>query len=72
MEISYRISLLKFLGYPGKLPDRNAIRYFREHLFKIGKDFPVFSQIKEHVKSKHIRIKKGMMQDASLIVTDRV
>ena len=31
-EIRDRISFLNFLGYPGRLPDRNTIWYFRERL----------------------------------------
>lgn len=70
-EIRDRISFMNFLGYPDKLPDRNTIWYFRERLLKTGKDRPVFNEIKDQIMIRRIRIKKGTMQDASFIETDR-
>ena len=63
-EIRDRISFLNFLTYPAKLPDRNTIWYFRERLSKTGKDRLVFNEIRDRSMEKHIRIKKGTMQDA--------
>jgi IS5 family transposase len=48
METRDRISFLNFLGYPEKLPDRNAIWYFRERLSKTGKDRLVFNEIRDN------------------------
>ena len=62
---------MNFLGYPEKLPDRNTIWYLRERLSKTGKDRLVFNEIKEQIMAKHIRIKRGTMQDASFIEADR-
>ena len=70
-EIRDRISFMKFLGFPEKLPDRNTIWYFRERLSKTGKDRLVFNEIRDQIMAKHIRIKKGNMQDASFIESDR-
>ena len=70
-EIRDRISFLNFLGYPDRLPDRNTIWYFRERLSKTGKDRLVFNEIKEQIMAKHIRIKRGTMQDAPFIEADR-
>ena len=70
-EIRDRISFLNFLGYPEKLPDRNTIWYFRERLWKTGKDRPVFNGIRDQIMAKRIRIKKGTMQDASFIEADK-
>ena len=70
-EIRDRISFLNFLGYPEKLPDRNTIWYFRERLSKTGKDRLVFSEIRDQIMAKRIRIKKGNMQDASFIEADK-
>ncbi len=70
-EIRDRISFMNFLGYPGKLPDRNTIWYFRERLSKTGKDRLVFNEIRNQIMAKHIQIKKGTMQDASFIEADR-
>lgn len=63
-EIRDRISFLNFLGYPENLTDLNTIWYFRERLSKTGKDRLVFNEIRDRSMEKHIRIKKGTMQDA--------
>ena len=70
-EIRERISFINFLGYPEKLPDRNNIWYFRERLWKTGKDRLVFNEIKKQIMAKRIRIKKDTMHDASFIESDR-
>ena len=70
-EIRDRISFMKFLGFPEKFPDRNTIWYFRERLSKTGKDRLVFNEIRDQIMAKRIRIKKGTMQDASFIESDR-
>ncbi len=70
-EIRDRISFMKFLGFPEKLPDRNTIWYFREKLSKTGKDRLVFNEIRDQIMANRIRIKKGTMQDASFIESDR-
>ena len=70
-EIRDWISFLNFLGYPDKLPDRNTIWYLRERLSKRGKDRSVFNEIRDQIMAKRIRIKKGTMQDASFIESDK-
>ena len=70
-EIRDRVSFMNFLGYPGKLPDRNTIWLFRERLSKTGKDRLVFNEIRDQILARKIRIKKGTMQDASFIESDR-
>ena len=70
-KIGDRISFLNFLGYPEKLPDRNTMWYFREKLSKTGKDRLVFNEIRDQIMEKHIRIKKGTMQEASFIESDK-
>ena len=63
-----RISFRNFLDYPDLLTDTRTIWLFRERLSKTGKDRFVFNQIRDQIMKKHIRIKKGTMQDASFIV----
>ena len=70
-EIWDRISFMKFLGFPEKLPDRNTIWYFRERLSKTGKDRLVFNDIRDQIMVNRIRINRGTMQDASFIEADR-
>ena len=61
-EIRDRISLLDFLGYPDRLPDRNTIWYFRERLSKTDKDRLVFNEIRDQITAERIRIREGTMQ----------
>lgn len=70
-EIRDRISFMKFLGFPDKLPDRNTIWYFRERLPRTAKDRLVFNEIRDQIMAKRIRIKNGTMQNASFIEADR-
>ena len=70
-EIRDRISFINFLGYPEKLPDRNTIWYFRERLSKTGMDRLLFNEIRDQIMAKRIRVKKGTMQDGSVIESDR-
>jgi len=69
-EIRDHIPFMNFLGYPGKLPDRNTIWYFRERISKTGKDRLVFNEIRDQIMARHISIKKGTMQDSSFIESD--
>ena len=64
-DIRDRLSFMKFLGFPEKLPDRNTIWYFRERLSKTGKDHLVFNEIRDQIMAKRIHIKKGTMQDGT-------
>jgi len=64
-EIRDRIPFMNFLGYPGKLPDRNTIWYLRERLSKTGKDRLAFNEIRDQIMARHISIKKGTMQDGT-------
>ena len=70
-EIRDMISFLNFLGYPEKLPDRNTIWYLSERLSNTGNDRLAFNEIRDQIMAKRIRIKKGTMQDASFIESDR-
>ena len=58
------LAFMNFLDYPDLLPDAKTIWYFRERLSKTGKDRLVFNEIRDRIMEKHIRIKKGTMQDA--------
>ena len=70
-EIRDRISFMNFLGYLGKLPDRNTIWYFKKRLSETGKDRLVFNEIRDQIMARKIRAKPGTMQDASFTEADR-
>jgi hypothetical protein len=49
MEVRDWISLMNFLGYPEKLPDRNTIWYILERLSKSGKYMLLFNNIRDQI-----------------------
>ena len=63
-EIRDRISLIKFLGFPEKLSDRNTVWYFRERLSRTGRDRIIWNEL------EGIRVKNGSAQDATFITAD--
>ena len=70
-EIRDRISFMNFLGYLGKLPDRNTIWYFKKRLSETGKDRLVFNEIRDQIMARKISVRPGTMQDASFTESDR-
>ena len=65
-----RISFRKFLGFPDKIPDFSTIWYFRERLNETGKYKKIWVELNRQLDSKGLKIKKGVIQDASIITTD--
>ncbi|MDI6719440.1 MAG: IS5 family transposase [Methanomicrobiales archaeon] len=65
-----RISFRKFLGFPEKIPDHSTLWYFRERLIRAGKEKAVWDQLQQQLDTKGLRIKKGVIQDASFITSD--
>jgi len=65
-----RISFRKFLGYPEKIPDRSTIWLFRERLSESGKDTQVWDELQRQLDMKGLKIRKGMIQDATFIHSD--
>ena len=65
-----RISFRKFLGFPEKIPDHSTLWYFRERLIKTGKEQEVWDQLQKQLDAKSLKIKKGVIQDATFITSD--
>jgi len=65
-----RISFMKFLGYPGKIPDQTTVWYFRERLAKTGKDEAIWEELQRQLDAKGLKIRKGTIQDATFITAD--
>jgi len=65
-----RISFLKFLGYPEKIPDQSTIWYFRERLIKHGKPDLIRQELQRQENVLGLKIKKGTIQDATFITAD--
>jgi IS5 family transposase len=65
-----RISFLKFLGFPEKIPDQSTIWYFRERLIKLGKLDVIWEELRRQENALGLKIKKGTIQDATFITAD--
>jgi IS5 family transposase len=65
-----RISFLKFLGYPEKIPDHSTIWYFRERLIRDNKLDLIWEELRRQENALGLTIKKGTIQDATFITAD--
>jgi IS5 family transposase len=65
-----RISFLKFLGFPEKIPDQSTIWYFRERLIKHKKLDLIWEELRRQENVLGLKIKKGTIQDATFITAD--
>jgi IS5 family transposase len=65
-----KISFLKFLGFPEKIPDQSTIWYFRERLIKHKKLELIWEELRRQENVLGLKIKKGTIQDATFITAD--
>ena len=69
-QVTDRISFRKFLGFPKTVPDFSTVWYFRERLKDTGKDKKIWQELQRQLDAKGLKVKKGVMQDASFITAD--
>ncbi len=65
-----RIDFQHFLGFPGNAPDYSTVWQFRERLADTGKDKEVWAELQRQLDEKGLKVKKGVVQDASFITSD--
>jgi len=65
-----RASFQHFLGYPDSIPDRSTIWRFRERLIKNHKEEAIWSELQSQIDERGLTIKRGMIQDATFIISD--
>lgn len=65
-----KISFLKFLGFPEKIPDHSTIWYFRERLINHEKLDLIWQELQRQKNALGLKIKKGTIQDATFITAD--
>ena len=65
-----KISFLRFLGFPEKIPDQTTVWYFRERLSKTNKDKAIWNELQRQLDEKGLKIRKGVIQDATFITAD--
>ena len=65
-----RISFQHFLGFPGDAPDYSTVWSFRERLAETGTDRLVWAELQRQMDEKGLKVKKGVVQDATFITSD--
>jgi IS5 family transposase len=69
-EIADRISFRVFLGTTETVPDSTTIWKFRERLAKNGIDMKIWAEMQRQLDAMNLKVKKGVMQDATFITAD--
>jgi len=69
-QITDRISFRKFLGFPASIPDYSTVWIFRERLSKTGRDKKIWQELQRQLDAKGLKVKKGVIQDATFITSD--
>ncbi len=69
-QITDRISFRKFLSFPDAIPDYSTVWTFRERLSKTGRDKRIWQELQRQLDAKGLKVKKGVIQDATFITSD--
>jgi IS5 family transposase len=70
LQANDKISFLRFLGFPEKVPDHTTVWYFRERLSKTKKDKAIWNELQKQLEGKGLKIRKGVIQDTTFITAD--
>ncbi|MBL7147370.1 MAG: IS5 family transposase [Nanoarchaeota archaeon] len=69
-QIYDRLSFQQFLDFPKNIPDYSTIWRFREELSEGDTLDKIWAELKRQIKEKNLRIKEGVIQDATFITAD--
>jgi len=69
-QVDDRLSFQRFLGFPEKAPDYSTVWQFRERLAESGRDRAVWAELQRQLDEKGLKVKKGVVQDATFITAD--
>jgi len=69
-QVTDRISFRKFLGFPEIIPDYTTVWQFRERLAETGKDRAIWAELQRQLDSQGLKVKQGVVQDATFITAD--
>jgi IS5 family transposase len=69
-QVDDRLSFQRFLGFPEKAPDYSTVWSFRERLAESGRDKLVWEELQRQLDEKGLKVRKGVVQDASFISAD--
>jgi IS5 family transposase len=69
-QVADRLSFQRFLGYPETVPDYSTVWQLRERLAETGRDRLVWEELQRQLDEKGLKVKKGVVQDATFITAD--
>jgi IS5 family transposase len=69
-QVDDRLSFQRFLGFPEKSPDYCTVWRFRERLAETGRDRLLWEELQRQLDEKGLKVRKGVVQDASFITAD--
>jgi IS5 family transposase len=69
-QVVDRLSFQRFLGFPETLPDYSTVWQFRERLAESGRDRLIWEELQRQLDAKGLKVKKGVVQDATFITSD--
>ena len=69
-QMADRISFMAFLGFPDPFPDSRTIWLFRERMAETGTDKFVWAELQRQLDAKGLKIRRGIVQDATFIEAD--
>ncbi len=69
-QVADRLSFQRFLGFPETLPDYSTVWQFRERLAESGRDKLIWEELQRQLDAKGLKVKKGVVQDATFITAD--
>jgi IS5 family transposase len=69
-QVADRLSFRKFLGFPETIPDYTTVWNFRERLAGSGKDRAIWAELQRQLDSLGLKVKRGVVQDATFITAD--
>lgn len=69
-QVHDRFSFQQFLDYPKNIPDFSTIWRFREELSEGDTLDKIWEELQKQIEEKNLRVKKGVIQDATFITAD--
>ena len=69
-QVADRLSFQRFLGFPDAILDSTTVWLFRERLAESGMDRAIWEELQRQLDEKGLKVKKGVVQDASFITSD--
>jgi transposase, IS5 family len=69
-QVNDRFSFQQFLGFPKTIPDYSTVWRFREELQEGNLMDQLWKELQKQIDEKHIKVGKGVIQDATFIVAD--